>query len=84
MPITVRDTGIGVATEDMDPIFDPFWQGQRGTTREAGGTGLGLSVTRPLVTLMGGTVEVHSTPGGGSTFETRLPLVAPAQHAEAA
>lgn len=82
--IRVQDTGIGIAADDMDRIFDPFWQGQRGTTREIGGTGLGLSVTRHLVTLLGGTIEVRSTPGVGSTFEIRLPLAAPAQHAEAA
>jgi signal transduction histidine kinase len=70
----VRDTGVGIAPEHLERIFDPFWQVERQPTRKAGGTGLGLSVTRRLADLLGGDVTVESTPGAGSTFRVRLPL----------
>jgi signal transduction histidine kinase len=74
----VRDTGIGIATEDLERIFDPFWQVEQTHSRRAGGTGLGLSVTRALARLLGGDVLVDSTPGVGSRFEVRLPRDVPA------
>ncbi|HEX2090926.1 MAG TPA: ATP-binding protein [Longimicrobiaceae bacterium] len=70
----VRDTGIGIAPEHLEKIFDPFWQVRQSTTRVASGTGLGLSVTRRLAALLGGRVEVESTPGEGSVFTVRLPI----------
>jgi signal transduction histidine kinase len=71
--IDVRDTGIGIAEEHLDRIFEPFWQAERRTTRRAGGTGLGLSVSRGLVNLLGGTLTVESEVGVGSVFTILLP-----------
>jgi PAS domain S-box-containing protein len=73
----VADTGLGIAPEHLESIFEPFWQAHGGSTRTAGGTGLGLSVTRRLARLMGGDVVASSEAGRGSTFVVRLPLRAP-------
>ncbi len=72
--IEVIDTGIGVATEHLARLFEPFWQVDQSPTRRVGGTGLGLSVTRRLARLLGGDVTVESTPGRGSTFRVRIPI----------
>ncbi|HYW09598.1 MAG TPA: PAS domain-containing protein [Longimicrobium sp.] len=72
----VDDSGSGIAAEHLERIFDPFWQVEVGPTRRAGGTGLGLSVTRRLARLIGGEVEVVSRVGQGSTFTLRLPRAA--------
>jgi len=76
--IEVRDTGIGIAEENLERIFDAFSQVEQAPTRRVGGTGLGLSVTRNLARLMGGDVTVESRFGGGSIFTVRLPLERPA------
>ena len=78
--VEVADTGVGIAPESQARIFDEFAQEDASTTRRFGGTGLGLAISRQLIELMGGRLEVSSTPGKGSTFsfELSLPLADPA------
>jgi signal transduction histidine kinase/CheY-like chemotaxis protein len=72
--ISVRDTGIGIPADRLAGIFDAFTQADSSTTRKYGGTGLGLTITRRLVELMGGEMSVASKPGEGSTFSFDLQL----------
>jgi len=69
----VSDTGIGMTTEQMTKIFDPFTQADSSTTRRYGGSGLGLPISRHFCRMMGGDIDVTSEPGEGSTFTIRLP-----------
>lgn len=73
----VEDTGPGIPTEQLESIFDPFWQAGHGHTREAGGTGLGLSVTKSLTELLGGEIDVESELGEGAAFIVELPREVP-------
>ena len=72
--LTVRDTGIGIASADVARLFEAFRQLDGGLTRRYEGTGLGLTLTRKLVELQGGSIEVHSEEGVGSEFSVNLPL----------
>ena len=72
--ISLRDTGIGIAAQDMEKLFQPFSQVDGSATRRAGGTGLGLSITRQLVELHGGKIWAESLPDKGSTFTFILPV----------
>ncbi|HUQ16345.1 MAG TPA: ATP-binding protein, partial [Candidatus Saccharimonadales bacterium] len=73
--IAVHDTGIGIAAEDQERIFEEFQQARRQTAQSREGTGLGLTLSKRFVELHGGTVTLESEPGKGSTFTVTLPLV---------
>lgn len=75
--LVVADTGIGIPEEAQQYIFEPFRQVDDSATREYGGAGLGLSIVKQLVTMMGGWIELESEEGKGSTFTVILPLVPP-------
>jgi len=74
MRFSVRDTGIGIAAEDRERIFQEFAQVEHPLQRRVRGTGLGLPLSKRLAELLGGTLEVASVPGQGSTFTARIPL----------
>jgi signal transduction histidine kinase/TolA-binding protein len=71
--VAVQDTGIGIPPDELRRIFEPFWQVDHGTTRNVGGAGLGLTVSKRLAQLMGGDIEVSSEVGRGSTFTLVMP-----------
>lgn len=73
--VTVKDTGIGIAQDQLDRIFDAFEQQEGQNTRRYGGTGLGLAISRKLARMMGGELEVESESGTGSVFTVTLPRV---------
>jgi PAS domain S-box-containing protein len=72
--LSVSDTGIGVPPESLERIFEKFTQGEHGKSRTYGGLGLGLSISRSLAELLGGTLTVTSRTGEGSRFELRIPV----------
>ncbi|MDX5364669.1 MAG: response regulator, partial [Pseudazoarcus pumilus] len=72
--VVIADTGIGIAEERLALIFEPFVQADASMSRRFGGTGLGTTIARQLVDLMGGRIDVHSVLGEGSTFGVFLPL----------
>ncbi len=82
--ISVCDSGIGITAEQLPLIFEKFTQADVSTTRRYGGSGLGLTISRSLTQLMGGTISASSDPGNGSTFTLALPMdVAPETSLEA-
>ncbi len=83
--ITVRDTGIGIPAEHIGRLFQQFLQVDASTTRRYGGTGLGLAICKQLTGLMGGTINVESQPGEGSSFHVDIALAsAPSAGTQAA
>ena len=70
--VEVADTGIGMSTEELADIFDPFAQADNSTTRRFGGTGLGLSISKQLAEYLGGTITCRSKPGEGSVFSVTI------------
>ena len=76
---SVTDTGIGLDAEELSRIFEPFERGRSAAARAQPGTGLGLAITRTLAQIMGGDINVTSTPGVGSRFALRLLLVEPVE-----
>jgi CheY-like chemotaxis protein len=81
--LAVEDTGMGISASRLDQVFEPFVQADASTTRRYGGSGLGLTICRDLVALMGGTIDLVSTQGVGSRFTVTLPARRTAQPAPA-
>jgi len=82
--VEVADTGIGIAPETLPRLFSPFTQADSSSSRQFGGSGLGLSISKAIVELMGGEIGARSEPGRGSTFFFEVPVEAAAAPPEAA
>ncbi len=75
--IDISDTGIGIATDKLEAIFEPFVQAEAATTRQFGGTGLGLAISRRFARALGGDIVATSVPGQGSTFHVTVQVAEP-------
>src|SRR5688500_787690 len=82
--LRVEDTGIGISEDQLERIFERFYQVDQSLVRRFGGTGLGLALAKSIVQIHGGAIEVQSTPGDGSVFLVRLPRTAPVHASEMA
>ena len=71
--VTVSDTGIGISAEDLPHIFERFYRADKSRSRERGGTGIGLTIAKRYVEVLGGTISVSSEPGQGTRFNVLLP-----------
>jgi len=71
--LRVRDTGFGIAPEDLPHVFERFYQADKARQRGRGGSGLGLSISQAIVEAHGGQITAESKPGAGTTFSVRLP-----------
>jgi signal transduction histidine kinase len=73
----VADTGEGIAAADQEHLFEPFFRAGRGMAHAVPGTGLGLTITKAIVDAHGGTIDVESAPGHGTTFRVSFPAALP-------
>ena len=71
--VTVADTGIGIAPEDQARVFERFYRADKSRSKESGGTGLGLSIVKHAVQYHHGSIDLRSTPGGGTTIKVMFP-----------
>lgn len=78
----VRDTGIGIASEHLEDVFEPFWHAEERAAPDRGGIGIGLTVSRRLATMLGGSLRVASHVGSGSDFTLTLPISPGARHTD--
>jgi len=73
--VSIMDTGIGIPADEQSLIFERFYRVDKARSRSEGGSGLGLAICRQIIDVHGGTIEVESKPGNGSTFHVKLPAV---------
>jgi PAS domain S-box-containing protein len=83
LTLSVRDSGIGIAADKLDRVFEEFGQAEETTSRDYGGTGLGLPISRRFCLMLGGDLTLESRPGEGSTFTISVPAVLPEVDVEA-
>ena len=82
LTLSVRDSGIGIAADKLDRVFQEFGQAEETTSRDYGGTGLGLPISRRFCLMLGGDLTLESRPGEGSTFTIRVPAILPEDDAQ--
>src|SRR4029453_5920333 len=82
--VAVEDRGMGIDAEDIPHIFEPFYRGREAVAAQIEGSGVGLSIVKQIVESHGGSIDVKSTPGVGSTFTFRLPVTTEHTYSEEA